>query len=117
MFVSLSVNDNFFFSVAKRFEAEYGVMRLSIGEAVRRVLMEQPKTELADTINNHLKKGLTVPDDLAVACLEVALMDMTAQTRGYENTILWSAGPTPGYVKRLDILDSLRLLLPIDCII
>ncbi len=31
--------------------------------------------------------------------------------------ILWSAGPTPGYVKRLDILDSLRLLLPIDCIV
>ena len=78
----------FFFTVAKRFEAEYGVMRLSIGEAVRRVLMEQPKTELANTINNHLKKGLTVPDDLAVACLEVALMDMTAQTRGYENDSL-----------------------------
>ncbi len=32
-------------------------------------------------------------------------------------TILWSAGPTPGYVKRLDISDSLRILLPIDCII
>ncbi len=29
--------------------------------------------------------------------------------------ILWSAGPTPGYVKRLNILDSLRFLLPIDC--
>ncbi len=27
---------------------------------------------------------------------------------------MWSAGPTPGYVKRLDISDSLRLLLPID---
>ena len=50
---------------------------------MRRVLQEQPKTELAKTMNLHLRKGLTVPDELAVACLEVALMDMTCQTRGY----------------------------------
>ena len=68
--------------VAKRFESEYGVTRLSLGEAVRRVLLDQPKSELAKVMNNHLKKGLTVPDELSVACLEVALMDMTCQTRG-----------------------------------
>ena len=69
--------------VAKRFQSEYGVTRLSIGEAMRRVLQEQPKTELARTMNLYLKKGLTIPDELAVACLEVALMDMMCQTRGY----------------------------------
>lgn len=70
-------------SVAKRFESEHGVVRLSLGEAIRRVLQEQPRTELAKAINSHLKSGLTVPDEMAVGCLEVMLMTMACQTRGY----------------------------------
>ena len=70
------------FAVANRFVAEYGVVRLSIGEAIRKVLNFQSCTELARQINLHLKAGTTVPDELAVQALEVALLDMQCQTRG-----------------------------------
>lgn len=70
------------FAVANRFVAEYGVVRLSIGEAIRKVLNFQSYTELARQINLHLKAGTTVPDELAVQALEVALLDMQCQTRG-----------------------------------
>ena len=72
----------FFVAVANRFVAEYGVVRLSIGEAIRKVLNFQPYTELARQINLHLKAGNPVPDELAVQALEVALLDMQCQTRG-----------------------------------
>ena len=71
-----------FLAVANRFVAEYGVVRLSIGEAIRKVLNFQSYTELARQINLHLKAGTTVPDKLAVQALEVALLDMQCQTRG-----------------------------------
>ena len=61
-------------------------MRLSIGEAIRKVLNFQPYTELARQINLHLKAGNPVPDELAVQALEVALLDMQCQTRGYDYT-------------------------------
>ena len=57
-------------------------MRLSIGEAIRFTLETQPNTELSRLIINQLKKGTTLPDELAVQALEVALMDMRCQTRG-----------------------------------
>jgi adenylate/nucleoside-diphosphate kinase len=69
-------------SVARRFADENGMMRLSIGEAIRSLLEMQPHSELAHSIQSHLMKGLTVPDELAVQALEVALMDMRCQTRG-----------------------------------
>ncbi|XP_067049308.1 adenylate kinase 9-like [Acropora muricata] len=69
--------------LANRFVSEYGVARLSIGEAMRKILNFQPFTELARQINLHLKAGMTVPDELAVQALEVALLDMQCQTRGY----------------------------------
>lgn len=69
-------------TVANRFVSEYGLVRLSIGEAMRRVLVEQPKTDLAKAITKHLIKGLTVPDELAVQALDICLMDMRCQTRG-----------------------------------
>ena len=71
-----------FAAVANRFVAEYGVVRLSIGEAIRKVLNFQSYTELARQINLHLRAGTTVPDELAVQALEVALLDMQCQTRG-----------------------------------
>lgn len=72
----------FFAAVANRFVAEYGVVRLSIGEAIRKVLNFQSYTELARQLNLHLKAGNPVPDELAVQALEVALLDMQCQTRG-----------------------------------
>lgn len=69
--------------MANRFAEQYGCSRLSIGEAVRNILMFQPKTELATLINSHIQRGLTVPDELAIQALDVALLDMKCQTRGY----------------------------------
>jgi adenylate/nucleoside-diphosphate kinase len=70
-------------TLARRFAAEYGVMRLSIGEAMRTVLCTQPNTELALCIRAYLVEGQTVPDELAVQALEVVLMDVKCRTRGY----------------------------------
>ncbi|KAI8520846.1 adenylate kinase [Branchiostoma belcheri] len=70
-------------ALANRFVQEFGVMRISIGEAIRNVLTNQKKSDLAKLINAQLYKGLTVPDELAVQALEVSLMDMVPQTRGY----------------------------------
>jgi len=69
--------------VARRFATEYGVVRLSIGEALRTVIDTQPNTELSRCILAFLHEGRTVPDELAVHALEVALMDMKCKTRGY----------------------------------
>ncbi|PIK35904.1 putative adenylate kinase 9 [Apostichopus japonicus] len=70
-------------TLANRFVAEYGMMRLSIGEAVRFVLNQQSQTELANQINSHLQKGAVIPDELAVRALEVTMLDSKANTRGY----------------------------------
>ncbi|KAM4694291.1 adenylate kinase 9 [Discoglossus pictus] len=69
-------------TVAKMFANVYGLQRLSIGDAIRSVLENQPKTELALEVNRNLLKGLTVPDDLAIKCLEVALMNLQCNTAG-----------------------------------
>jgi len=71
------------FTVARRFAKELGVMRLSIGEAIRWVLSNQPNTELTKCIQSYLFNGLTVPDECAVQALEVVLMSKTCRTRGY----------------------------------
>ena len=71
--------------VAKRFAEEYGVVRLSLGEAIRNILEFQSSTDLSLKMQAHLKKGLTIPDELAVQAIEVSLMDMRCQTRGYVN--------------------------------
>lgn len=70
-------------AVAIRFALEYGVLRLSIGEVLRRVLATQPNTDLVQQISQHLRSGCTVPDELAVQALDVVLMDMECQVRGF----------------------------------
>ncbi|XP_072178424.1 adenylate kinase 9-like isoform X1 [Diadema setosum] len=70
-------------TLANRFASDYGMMRLSIGEAVRFVLMQQPKTELAKLINAQVRKGIPLPDELAIRALEVNLLDTRSSTRGY----------------------------------
>ncbi|XP_068087386.1 adenylate kinase 9 isoform X2 [Hyperolius riggenbachi] len=69
-------------TIAKMFASVYGLERLSIGDAVRSVLEKQPNTELAADIKSHLMKGLFIPDELAIRCLEVELMDLTCNTAG-----------------------------------
>lgn len=78
------------FSVANRFVEEYGLVRLSIGEAMRRVMLEQPKSDLSKQLVKHVTKGLTVPDELAVQALDVCLLEMRSQTRGYVHKQLYN---------------------------
>ena len=72
----------FFFPVAKRYEKEYGLMRLSMGEALRKIIATQPKTNLVAQILEYLKAGREVPDELATQALEVIILDIQSQTRG-----------------------------------
>jgi len=81
--IQLSGSVTLWFSVARRFVSQYGVVRLSMGEALRTLLDTQPNTELARCILSFLHKGQTVPDELAVHALEVALIDTKCKTCGY----------------------------------
>ena len=76
--------------VANRFAAEYGVVRLSIGEVIRRLLTSQSNTDLVKQITHHLRTGCTVPDDLAVQALDVVLMDPQCQVKGYVELCVYS---------------------------
>ena len=64
------------------FAREYGLVRLSIGEVMRIVLSTQSNTELATQMLQHLNQGQTVPDELAIQCLEVVQMNLACSTRG-----------------------------------
>lgn len=68
--------------MAQKLSSEYGLKRLSIGEALRYVLNSQPDTELALMLNWHLHKGMTVPDELAIQALEICLMGSVCNTAG-----------------------------------
>ncbi|XP_043922739.1 adenylate kinase 9 [Protopterus annectens] len=70
-------------SVAKNFASEYGLQRISIGEAIRSILTTQEQSELAIQINKLLTKGQAVPDELAIQCLEVMMLDLICNTRGF----------------------------------
>nr|KAF6340910.1 adenylate kinase 9 [Myotis myotis] len=69
-------------TVAKKISSEYGIKCLSVGDALRSVLSNQPDTELALMLNWHLHKGLTVPDSLAIQALEVSMMHSACNTTG-----------------------------------
>ena len=68
--------------MAHRFASEYGCLRLSIGEAMRRVIAQFPDSELSQQMLSYLKVGQTVPDQLCVLALERALLDVQCSTRG-----------------------------------
>ncbi|XP_034755965.1 adenylate kinase 9 isoform X4 [Etheostoma cragini] len=70
-------------TVAQMFAQKYGLACLSIGGAMRTVLNNYEHTDLAVQMKKHLSQGLVVPDELAIQCLEVALMSSICSTRGY----------------------------------
>ncbi|XP_064400448.1 adenylate kinase 9-like [Halichondria panicea] len=70
-------------TVARRFAAEYGCVRLSIGEALRMYIDMFPRSKLTELIESHLRSGQVVPDDLCVHALEKALLSVQCTTRGY----------------------------------
>ncbi|XP_064026093.1 adenylate kinase 9 [Pogoniulus pusillus] len=69
-------------TVAKKFASMYGLLRLSMGDAIRLVLNSQPESQLAVRLKEHLHKGQTVPDELAIQALDVALMNPLCSTTG-----------------------------------
>ena len=70
--------------MAKRFVETFGCLRLSVGEAVRKLLDQFSYSELAMQIRMHLTAGETIPDELCVLALERITMDVQCQTRGLE---------------------------------
>ncbi|XP_029281159.1 LOW QUALITY PROTEIN: adenylate kinase 9 [Cottoperca gobio] len=70
-------------TAAQTFAQRYGLARLSIGGVMRMVLNNYEHTDLAVQMKKHLSQGLIVPDELAIQCLEVALMSSVCSTRGF----------------------------------
>lgn len=64
------------------FAQKYGLACLSIGGVMRMVLSNREHTDLAVQMKKYLSRGLVVPDELAIQCLEVALMSSVCSTRG-----------------------------------
>uniref|UniRef100_A0A8C3LXR3 Adenylate kinase 9 n=1 Tax=Chrysolophus pictus TaxID=9089 RepID=A0A8C3LXR3_CHRPC len=86
-------------TVAKKFESVYGLRKLSMGDAIRLVLNNQPESELGLQLKWHLHRGLTVPDELAIQALDVALMDRVVVIDGY-----------PVTRKQVNLLESARII-------
>uniref|UniRef100_A0A8C3KGY0 Adenylate kinase 9 n=1 Tax=Calidris pygmaea TaxID=425635 RepID=A0A8C3KGY0_9CHAR len=91
-------------TVAKKFASVYGLLRLSMGDAIRQVLNHQPETELALKLKSLLHKGLTVPDELAIQALDVALMNDTCNTTG----VVIDGYPVTR--KQVNLLESARII-------
>ncbi|KAM4713125.1 adenylate kinase 9 [Anableps anableps] len=70
-------------TVAEMFSEKYGLARVSIGEAMRMVLNYKEHTDLAVQMRRYLTQGLVLPDELAVQCLEVALISSVCSIQGY----------------------------------
>ncbi|XP_006881284.1 PREDICTED: adenylate kinase 9 [Elephantulus edwardii] len=92
-------------TVSKNIASVYGLKRLSIGDALRYILTNQPETELALMLNWHLHKGLTAPDELAIQALEISLMDSVCNTAG----VVIDGYPVTKY--QTDLLES-RTIIP-----
>ncbi|XP_065745012.1 adenylate kinase 9 isoform X1 [Phocoena phocoena] len=100
-------------TVAEKISSDYGLKRLSIGDALRYVLNHQPDTELALMLNWHLHKGMTAPDELAVQALELSLMESISNTAGvvidgypvskYQVSLLEARSVIPMVIFELDV--------------
>jgi len=70
-------------TLAKRFAKEYGIVRLSIGEALRNIVTSHEHAHIVKEIKEHLHKGYPVPDELAIQVLELCLLDPLCKSRGF----------------------------------
>ncbi|CAF0983872.1 unnamed protein product, partial [Didymodactylos carnosus] len=70
-------------SVAKRLVQEIGCVRVSLGDAVRYILEKEINTVLGKQMQTTLLAGNDIIPEIAIQCLEIALMDVKCQTRGY----------------------------------
>ncbi|XP_034265034.1 adenylate kinase 9 isoform X2 [Pantherophis guttatus] len=91
-------------TVAKKFAETYGLLRLSMGDAIRSILNNQAETELALVLKWHLHKGLTAPDELALRALDIALMDTVCNTSG----VVIDGYPVTR--KQVDLLEEMKII-------
>ena len=68
--------------VAGKLCDRYGCLHLSIGEAMRKVVVQFPHSELTHQLLAHLQAGQTVPEELCVLALDRILLDVQCTTRG-----------------------------------
>jgi len=70
-------------TLANGFVRAFGLVRLSIGEVLRKITTTHVHTQLVKDIMGYLMKGFTVPDELTVQALEIYLLDPQCVTRGF----------------------------------
>ena len=68
--------------VANQMVSEFGLMRVTVGEALRYHLAQFPESHLTEQIKSYLLVGETVPDELCVAALERRMLEAECNTRG-----------------------------------
>ncbi|KAG8522080.1 Adenylate kinase 9, partial [Galemys pyrenaicus] len=100
-------------TVAQKLASQYGLKRVSVGDALRNILNNQPDTELAIMLKWHLHKGMIVPDELAVQALEISLMESICNTAGavidgypvtnYQVSVLEARSIIPMIIFELDV--------------
>ena len=70
-------------TLAKRFSAELGVMKVSIEDIVQLLLSKFSNTVIAENVHAILLNGAELPTDLLMIGLDQILLDERACTRGY----------------------------------
>ena len=68
--------------VANQMVSEFGLVRVTVGEALRYHLAQFPESHLTEQIKSYLLVGETVPDELCVAALERRMLEAECNTRG-----------------------------------
>ncbi|KAL2306581.1 hypothetical protein Nmel_004510 [Mimus melanotis] len=69
-------------TVAQRLASVYGFLHLSLGDAIQFVINNRPESQLSLKVQSHLLQGLTVPDELAIQALDVALLNHVDNATG-----------------------------------
>ena len=69
-------------AVANQMVSEFGLVRVTVGEALRYHLAQFPESHLTEQIKSYLLVGETVPDELCVAALERRMLEAECNTRG-----------------------------------
>ncbi|XP_017933854.1 adenylate kinase 9 [Manacus vitellinus] len=91
-------------TVAEKLASVYGLLRLCMGDAIRLVIDSQPESDLALKIKENLHKGLTVPDELAIQALDVALLNPMCSMAG----VVIDGYPLTR--KQVNLLESVKII-------
>ena len=70
-------------TLARRFAAELGLVKLSPVDVIELLLAKYPKSLIAEEVHAELVSGVAISNALLYRGLDLILMDERAQTRGY----------------------------------